>query len=551
MLVLFAGRIHDFGRKELIALLLRIDGIQSGPYEADEVERRYRDGDLGRYVMSWREGEDHWISLGKRWRGHERSMIAASCITIALLAVGGATAVSRSEIRILPFSLQTGTVLWLLVGVLIGITAAALFVAWRATAKASKRSLVLVVVTIVATVACALSLAAASVDDSVLRIRRKTPNAKVTFDKADNAIHITGILGARLNAQFQDALNRHPGTRMIVLDSPGGLVEDALGLADTVSSRRLPARIEGMCASACVAVWAASPYREMDATSVVGVHKMRVDINLPSEFIVKADAKDGSRYDAFLRNAGFDEATIRKGNQTPPSGMYWLNPAQVGAAGVTFVVVGRNGAPVSTPMATWLWVEHALGEHNSATALMAAIREDAPSLVSRHAEAMYGAWSTSTPRALNQAMESLSSDALVFALQHATDKATVRWAQSLYAVSRNYESSGSMCSLAYGEGAASHAIASALADASNHNLGQLVSTTTQLEVVHPLPASASPVVDAVLRRVEADAKRWGYPTRSHWTGREWCQYRLAYYGYALQLPTPQAAEAVRYFELHR
>ncbi len=531
-------------------MLLRIDGIQSGPYAADEIERRYRDGDLGRRVMSWREGEDHWISLGKRWPGRERSVFAACCIGVALLASFGAAAAARSQLKMLPLSLQTGAVLWLLVGLLVCIVAATLLMTWRATSKAAKRSLAVVVLSIAAMVACAWSLAAASIDYAVLRIRQQAPNAAVTFDEADNAIRVQGHLGARLNAQFQEALNRHPGAHMVVLDSPGGLVSDALDLADTVRSNRLAARIEGICASACVAVWAASPDREMSATSLVGLHELRNTIKLPSEYLAKADAESDGRYDSLLRSAGFDEATIRKGNQTPPTQIYWLNPVQVGTAGAQVVVVGRDGTPLSAAMAKWLWAEHAFGERSSTARLMAAVRENAPMLVSRHAEAIYDAWLTNTPSAINQAMESLSSDALVFALLRATDKATVSWAQSLYTVTGNYASGRAMCSLAYGKGAVSKAVALALANTSNDNLGKLVSTTNQFDVMHRLPASPDLTIAAVLRRADADTRKWGYPAKPDWTGREWCQYRLAYYSYALRLPIPQAAEAVRYFELH-
>jgi len=397
----------------------------------------------------------------------------------------------------------------------------------------------------------AMSLAVALLDFSVLRIRQKAPNATVTFDEADNAIRIQGSLGARLNAQFHDALNRHPGTRMIVLDSPGGLVEDALDLADTISKRRLPARIEGICASACVAVWAASPYREMSATSVVGIHELRFDINLPSEFIAKADAASGGRYDAYLRSAGFDEATIRKGNQTPPSEVYWLNPLQVGAVGTKVVVVGADGAPVTPVMARWLWVEHALGERNSATRLMAAIREDAPSLISRHAAAIYDALIANSPSALKQAMQSLSSDALVFALQRAPDKATVRWARGAYDLMHIDGPDGSVCSLEAG-GTTSSPGALALANASNDHLSQLVSTIEPSEPVHRLAKPLTSTLDAVLRKTQADAHRAGFSQKSsHWTDVQWCRFKLAYFGYALQLPTRQAAEAVRYLELTR
>lgn len=552
MLVRFADRALGLGRQELTFLLLRTDGVQSGPHDAGEVERRYRDGNLDRGVMSWREGEDRWISLGKRWTCHERSVFSACCIVIAMLAAGGAVAISRSQLSMLPFPLQTGTLLWLLVGALVGVTAATLFMAWRAASTARNRSLGLVVLTIAAAATAAMSLAVASVEYSVLRIRQKAPNATVTFDEADNAIRIQGSLGARLNAQFHDAMDRHPGARTIVLDSPGGLVEDALDLADEVRSRRLHARIEGMCASACVAVWAASPYREMSATSVVGVHRQRFDIRLPSEFLAKAGAESSVRYDDFLRSAGFDEATIRKGNQTPPSEVYWLNPVQLGAAGAKLVVVGDDGAPVTAVMTRWLWVEHALGERNSAARLMTAIREDAPSLVSRHAATIYDALIANSASALRQAMQSLSSDALVFALQRAPDKATVKWARGLYDLMHGDGRAASVCMLGAGGRGTPNAGVLTLADESNDYLSQLVSTIEPSEPVHRLATSSTSAAGLVLRRAQAEVRRAGFPTKvSRWTGVQWCQFRFAYFGYALQLPIAQAAEAVRYLELAR
>jgi hypothetical protein len=44
--------------------------------------------------------------------------------------------------------------------------------------------------------------------------------------------------------------------------------------------------------------------------------------------------------DDMLRHAGFPEALIRKGNQTPHNSILWLTPSELSSSGVKFTLVG-------------------------------------------------------------------------------------------------------------------------------------------------------------------------------------------------------------------
>lgn len=248
-------------------MFLRIDGIQSGPFSAEDVAKRFRSGELDPRTMSWCDGETRWISLGRRWpprRTLKRSILG---IAIAIVSAACAVAVAESQLEPLPFRLQTGVVLWCLVIALVAVAGFGLHLSWSATRLAKRRNLALVASAVVAVAMAMWAIGFAGFSYPILQVRQGAPNATVTYNASVNAIQIRGSLGGKISEQVRGLLDAHPEATTILIDSPGGLVADALAVADVVKSRSLTVRIDGICASACVAIWAASPSRQMMATS--------------------------------------------------------------------------------------------------------------------------------------------------------------------------------------------------------------------------------------------------------------------------------------------
>lgn len=96
---------------------------------------------------------------------------------------------------------------------------------------------------------------------------------EVDTDQGD-VIRLNGPIGGNSALDFRRSLAAAPQARLVILDSPGGIVADALLIADDVHSRRLSTLIPGSarCYSACAFIFLAGAERVADGS--LGVHQM-------------------------------------------------------------------------------------------------------------------------------------------------------------------------------------------------------------------------------------------------------------------------------------
>lgn len=530
-------------------MYLRINGIQSGPFSTEEVSSRHAGGELDRYTMSWCEGEPHWMTLGKRWPTPQPNMRRLLGAGAAIGAVGIAIAIPAALIEKLPFVLQTGTILWCSVIGLLVVAASCLYAAERGSRRLSQ-SLPSVVLGILLGASSAVAMALAGLNYQVLQFRQAAPNARVSFDSSLNSVRIEGKIGPRLAQQVNRMLARHPGADGIELNSPGGLVVDAIAAAKIVSTRGLFARVDGECASACVAIWAASPHRQMTATSRLGLHQISLAVDLPHRIIGAAKGELRQEYDALLRSAGLSEQVIAEKDRTRPADMYWLDPVQAANAGVALQIYDAGGLPVSYTTAKWIWVETVVGNTNPMHRLMVAIRQHATPLMAGHAEELYAAFHAYDANAARRAGHSLSSDARQFALARASDLAVFDWGKSLgdmldRALAGHDAFACALLSGGQPPAPADRKEAMELADLSVNNLSRMIETLPPDPAELP-PASRGTLTREVERHAWKDAIAKGYPAQpKRWSVFQQCGYLADYYRNALQLPTHQAAQVLR------
>lgn len=533
-------------------MYLQIDGIRSGPFSTEDVSNRYASGELDRRAMSWCEGEGHWTTLGKRWptpRPKPGRLLSAG---MAIIAAAAALAIPTVLIAKLPLALQTGTVLWgSVIGCLV-VVMACLYGTARGRRR-PRKSLLSVLFGMVLVASGTVALALAGLNAPVLKVRQAAPNAIVSFHKSLNFVRVDGDIGPRLPGQFDHMLALHPGTAGIELNSPGGLVTDALQVAGTVNARGLSARVDGICASACVAIWAASPHHQMTATSRLGLHQIRFELDLPHQIIGRARDELKRKYDGFLRGAGLREEVIERKDRTRPSDVYWLDATQVANEGVALQIYDADGAPVSNSTAEWLWLESILGKNNAMRHLMVAIREHAAPLVPGHAEELYAAFRANDAEAAREAGRSLRDDAMQFALARASDQAVFDWAKSFRdmlerALSRHDAFACAVLTDRPHSAPQDRQQAVALADASVNSLARMIeSLPPDLAGMPSAPDGAR--TQEIRQRTWRDALSKGYPADNRrWNVFQHCGYMADYYDNLLKLPAHQAAEVLRYAE---
>jgi hypothetical protein len=139
---------------------------------------------------------------------------------------------------------------------------------------------------------------------------------------------VTGMIGPGSYDEFRSALAR--GTpELVVIDGPGGILEEALLIGQEVRRRHLSTLVSSnrQCASACAVVFLSGRTRYVGSGAAIGLHSAsyadgRVD---PEATAVMAD---------YLRGVGVPSATLKRMARTMPSDIRWLTKAEQKAIGI-------------------------------------------------------------------------------------------------------------------------------------------------------------------------------------------------------------------------
>jgi ATP-dependent protease ClpP protease subunit len=96
--------------------------------------------------------------------------------------------------------------------------------------------------------------------------------AQISYSIPTGEIHLRGGLKFGSAARFKEVLDAAPEARVVVLDSPGGYIEEAKWIAWQIEQRGMDTLVTRECASACVDIFASGRRRTMYADAVVGLH---------------------------------------------------------------------------------------------------------------------------------------------------------------------------------------------------------------------------------------------------------------------------------------
>lgn len=101
-----------------------------------------------------------------------------------------------------------------------------------------------------------------------------TPSAaKLTLSGDGRSILLDGRLEPGVAAKFEAAANAAPGLRTVVLQSKGGLLGEAIAIADVVRAKGLDTYVETWCHSACTVVLLAGRDRAASPRARIGFHQ--------------------------------------------------------------------------------------------------------------------------------------------------------------------------------------------------------------------------------------------------------------------------------------
>lgn len=134
----------------------------------------------------------------------------------------------------------------------------------------------------------------------------------------NTVLMVSGVIGPGAHRKFQAALSR-ANPALVVLDSPGGILGEAIMIAEEVRRRGLSTLVNAhrSCASACAIVFLSGRTKYMGTGAAVGLHSA-------SYADGRSDPEATEVMAAYLRQLGVPQRTLSHMALTAPSDIRWL-----------------------------------------------------------------------------------------------------------------------------------------------------------------------------------------------------------------------------------
>ena len=167
--------------------------------------------------------------------------------------------------------------------------------------------------------------------------KEKTYNLQVN---GEEYVYVTGSLDPGITKQLAILIDQHPKVTTIVLDSEGGRVYEARGIAALARKRAMTTYSSGKCYSACTIAFAGGKRRLLAPDAELGFHqyKLAAKYVLPYLDVDKEMEKDFK----FLLKQGIDVRFLEKVFETSATSMWVPTHEILLAAGVIHEVSEFN-----------------------------------------------------------------------------------------------------------------------------------------------------------------------------------------------------------------
>lgn len=163
-------------------------------------------------------------------------------------------------------------------------------------------------------------------------------------------VRLAGSIGFDAYNALRARLAAPPVPVALWLDSPGGNIYAARGLARLVEDAGLATHAEARCYSACTIVFAAGAERSIGQEGALGFHRYLLEGGASYGPVRLVDAGEEEAKDrAYLARRGIAAAFIARIHQTPPDAIWRPSRDELSAAGM---LTGRPNAPIELPGAS-------------------------------------------------------------------------------------------------------------------------------------------------------------------------------------------------------
>jgi hypothetical protein len=133
---------------------------------------------------------------------------------------------------------------------------------------------------------------------------------------------MSGMIGRGSYREFRRAVSRSKA-EVVVLEGPGGILGEALLIAEEVRRRGLTTIVaaDRRCASACAIIFLAGRTKHMGPGAAVGLHAASFENGV-------ADPQATSIMAGYLRQLGVPSSTLQRMASTAPQDIRWLTRAE-------------------------------------------------------------------------------------------------------------------------------------------------------------------------------------------------------------------------------
>jgi hypothetical protein len=167
---------------------------------------------------------------------------------------------------------------------------------------------------------------------------------ELRLDPAGGVVRLRGLIDFGVTRDLEALLLAAPQARVIRLESAGGRVAEARGLARLVRRMALDTSASGECSSACTLVLLSGRTRYLEPGATVGFHQYGLHSPLLRVFI--DPAAEQARDEALFAHHDVDPAFLTRVAEVPHREMWFPWPEQLLAAGAVDVLGRPDTSPI-------------------------------------------------------------------------------------------------------------------------------------------------------------------------------------------------------------
>ena len=160
------------------------------------------------------------------------------------------------------------------------------------------------------------------------------PNYTISVENSDTTLKIVGGIKFGLTKDVTSYIKKYPNIKRIQLDSMGGRIREARGVAKIVEENGLDTYVFGICVSSCTYIFVSGKERVVSTYAKFGFHRPAfagVDERAIDTLIVE-DKK-------LFKKQGVDSAFIKRVFSTPNSQILEVSPQELKEVGVATKIV--------------------------------------------------------------------------------------------------------------------------------------------------------------------------------------------------------------------